>query len=523
MAALQITSILQESQTYDEAVHLTAGYRYWLTGHFQMNGEHPPLQKLLSALPLLALRPKLPTDPKLDGDQYEYARAFLYKGSENAGRMLFLARLVTILLTLVLGALVAVTARKYFGPAAGLLAVGLFALDPNFIAHGRYVTTDLIAALMYFATVVGWMRYLEKPTARRALYAGLLLGLALGSKFSLVLLVPLLPCLWLLHRWLVAGDWRQGARAFGIAIGTAALVVALLYATETWRTIRGRNRDARPIRIAGMTLPPHTFFTGLHAVLEHNDSGHPAFLLGESSDKGWWYYFPVAFGVKSPTALLFGTVLAAGIALARWRQWRKPGSFVCWALVIPPLLYFGLSMASHINIGIRHLLPVYPFLYVMLAAAVLRGLPAIPGLVLAVALLLAQAGEAANIHPDHLTFFNTLAGGPQAGPRYLLDSNLDWGQDLKKLKVFMDDNHLRSLCLDYFGYATPSYYGIKDEYLPKTWDKDEMERMDCIGAISVTLLYDLYIRKGSYEWLRRRVPLGTVGNSIYLYDLRRRR
>jgi hypothetical protein len=298
------------------------------------------------------------------------------------------------------------------------------------------------------------------------------------------------------------------------------LIVGLVYAPETWRTLRGRNRDAPRITVLGVKLPPHTFFSGLETVLAHNEGGHPAYLLGELSDKGWWYYFPVAFGTLTYAALLLAMGLGLGLAVWRARRWK--GGVLWLALLLPPVLYFGVSLTSHINIGLRHLLPVYPFLYLLTAAAVVTALPVRAAAAAACLLLGVQAAEAASVHPHYLTFFNTFAGGPKAGPRYLLASNLDWGQDLKNLKIFLDDNHLDSVCLFYFGYASPSYYGIKERYLPRSWDKDERERMDCIGAISVTLLHDLYIPPGSYEWLRRRTPLGTVGNSIYIYDLRKR-
>ena len=516
MAALQVDSALLESQTFDEGVHLTAGYRYWLTGRFSMNREHPPLQKLLSALPLLLLRPELPSDPKLLDDPYEYARAFLYKGRNNAATLLFLGRLATIALTSCLVLAIAWTARRRFGAPAALLALALFALEPNIIAHGHYVTTDLAAALFFFLTVCLWLDPDIPPV-----WTGLSLGLALASKFSLVILWPLLPALYVL-RW---RGLKRLAISFGIAALTAAIVVSTIYGPETWRMIRGRNRDAQPATVAGFTLPPHNFVSGLHTVLTHNQEGHPAYLLGELSEKGWWYYFPVAFAVKSPTALLLAAAVALAIGL-----WKLPsalhrrGDSALWlGFLAPPAVYFALCITSHINIGIRHLLPVYPFLYVLSAAALVKALPRRAAIAAASVILAIQVAEAAAIHPNYLTFFNTVSGGPKAGPNYLLDSNLDWGQDLKKVKVFMDDNHLPSVCLQYFGYAAPAYYGIKEEYLPKTWDTDERQRMNCIGAISVTLLHDLYIKKGSYEWLRARTPMGTLGNSIYLYDLRKRR
>lgn len=523
LAAVQISSALQESQTFDEGVHLVAGYRYWRTGDFSLNTEHPPLQKLLSAAPLLLLAPPLPSDPKLLVDQSEYARAFLYQGPQPADRLLFLGRLPTIVLTLLLALAVAAAALRYFGREPALIAVWLCALDPNLIAHGRYVTTDLASALFFFCSVVSWLSYLEAPGRKRLALAGLSLGLALGAKFSMIVLLPLLPALALLRWVMTRHSWRDAARMAGalvLAVVIAAGVVALLYAPETWRTFRGRTIKVEPVTVAGMRLPAMTYATGLRTVLEHNREGHAAFLFGEVRETGWWYYFPVVFAVKSTTPLLLLTVLAFALA---YRAVRAHGALLCLSLLIPPLFYFGISMSSHINLGVRHLLPVYPFLY-LFGAAVLahafspKRVALVAGLIVAL-----QAAESLAVYPEYLAFFNAPSGGRAAGARYLLDSNLDWGQDLKKLKKYIDREQPGTVCLDYFGYADPGYYGLRWEYLPKTWDKVDLERMDCIGAISVTLLNDLYIRKGSYEWLRRRTPIGVVGSSIYLYDLRKPR
>jgi len=521
LAALQVSSALLESQTFDEGVHLVAGYRYWRTGDFSLNVEHPPLQKLLSAAPLLLLAPPLPADPKLLIDQSEYARAFLYKGPQPADRLIFLGRLPTIALTLLLALAVALTALRYFGHLAALIAVWLCALDPNLIAHGRYVTTDLASALFFFCSVVAWLAYLEAPGRKRFVLAALALGLALGAKFSMVILLPVLPALALL-RWLMTRhSWRGAVRslgAFALALVMAAGVVALLYAPEVWRTFRGRRIKVDPITVEGVTLPALTYATGLRTVLDHNREGHAAFLLGEVRETGWWYYFPVVFAVKSTTALLLLTVLALALA---FRAVRATGALIWLSLLIPPLFYFGVSMTSHINLGVRHLLPVYPFLYLLGAAALVHALSPRRLALVAGMIVLLQAAESLTVYPEYLAFFNAPSGGRAAGAHYLLDSNLDWGQDLKKLKTYIDRNNPGTVCLDYFGYADPGYYGMRWEYLPKTWDKDELERMDCVGAISVTLLNDLYIRKGSYEWLRRRTPFGVAGSSIYLYDLRK--
>jgi len=526
MLGLQVDSARQESATFDEAVHLAAGYRYWRTGSFKLNVEHPPLQKLLSAAPLLAVGPPLPADEKLLIDQSEYARVFLYEGPLDADRVLLLGRLPTMLLTALLAVSVAWAGRRYFGAPPALIAVWLCALDPNLIAHGRYVTNDVGSALLYFLTAALWLNYLNAPSWRRAIWVSLALGLALSAKFSMLLLPPVLLLMltaqWLLrwHSWRAAG---RGLAALIIVCALAAGVLLASYGPESWRSIRGRRIAVDAETFHGMVLPPHTYLTGLRTLIEHNSEGHPAFLLGEISANGWWYYFLVVFAVKSTTALLLLLPIAGGVAL--WRLPRlftdRAGAFLWVALLLPPAVYFGVALTSHINLGARHLLPVYPFLYLLCAGALWRVLTARTFRIASLTIVALQAGETLAAHPDYLGFFNTLAGGAKAGPKYLLDSNVDWGQDLKKLRVYIDENRPGKVCLDYFGSAEPKYYGIQYEYLPRTWDKDELERMDCIGAISVTLLHDLYIRPGSFEWLRRRTRIGIVGRSIYLYDLRK--
>jgi hypothetical protein len=228
--------------------------------------------------------------------------------------------------------------------------------------------------------------------------------------------------------------------------------------------------------------------------------------------------------VKSTAALLALVVLAAGLALWRWRRLigDPDRAFLLLAMLVAPLAYFGVTMTSHINLGVRHLLAVYPFLYLLGAVVLWQVLRARRFQILALSIVVLQAGETLAVYPDFLGFFNSVAGGPKAGPKYLLDSNVDWGQDLKKLKIYIDRARPGKVCLEYFGSAVPKYYGIEYEYLPRTWDKDELERMNCIGAISVTLWRDLYIRPGSFAWLRQRTPMGVVGSSIYLYDLRKK-
>jgi hypothetical protein len=539
MAALQVSSSILENQTYDEGVHLSAGLTYLRTGDYRLNREHPPLGKMLSALPLLLTKARLPLEHPTWGkrDGYEFSRQFLYYNNLGADQLLLLGRLSTVLLTVLLGVALAWWTRREFGAKPALLAIFLYATDPNIIAHGRYVTTDLIAALVYFLAIVTWTRYLYLRSAGALLISGLALGLALVSKFSTFTLPGILLMLYII-RWIQKRElsFLRLVGSFAVLLAIASAVILVVYWPET-RHMGDLPRLAESVdktRTVGYVfrrfgqafrLPAHPYLMGLYDVLNHNADGHASYLLGMQSKDGWWYYFPVAFAVKSPTAVLLLTAAAVvAVVLLVFRRFRAHGDWFRWiALGLPAALYFGLSMTAGINIGIRHLLPVYPFLYALIGAAFFR-LPLVPTarkLMLA-GLVLVQVLEVGSVHPHYLAFFNRPAGGPLAGPQYLVDSNIDWGQDLKKLKRYMDAHNLDHVCLGYFGSGDVRYYGIDEWHLPWSTESEELRKLDCVGVISVTILQDVYLPPGSFAWLRRRKPIDNVGYSLWVYDLRKK-
>jgi hypothetical protein len=236
----------------------------------------------------------------------------------------------------------------------------------------------------------------------------------------------------------------------------------------------------------------------------------------------------VAFAVKAPAALLLLTLFATALGLGRLaapgrlERLRSTG-FHWFILLVPLFLYTGLAINSRLNIGVRHLLPAYPFLLAAVSAALYSALGHRRLLCAVIAGLLAlEAGEAIRIYPHHLAFFNLFAGGPGRGPEYLLDSNIDWGQDIIHLRRWLDAHGNPPVCLAYFGTADTAHYGIPNTGIPRTGETEKRARLNCIAAISVTLLHDIYIQPGSYQWLREMRPIGHAGWSIYLYDLRRR-
>jgi MFS family permease len=504
LAAIQVTTMRLEVQTFDEGFHLAAGYSYLSQGDYRMNPEHPPLAKLLAAAMLAPMRLSTPTnsDAWYTRDQWDFSERFLYQNRADPDTMLFAARLPTVVLTLLLALAVAWWTRDRYGPVAGLLATSLVVFDPNLIAHGRYVTSDVIVTLFYFLAIVLWITWLE--TSRRAALIGAsaAFGLAQVSKYSALLLVPILAAIFLLHAWRARSwNWRRAALGLACPAAAAFLLIGAAYWRETGRLLTGRSSES-------------TYLTGLRIVRDHNRMGHETYLLGEKRREGVWQYFPVAFAVKTPSAVL---LLAVWLLLLGLRKRPSP-SFATVALAIAAGGYFAGCMTSRINLGIRHLLPFFPLFYVPLAAAAVR-LNRARVAALAVAL---AAAESLAAYPHYLPFFNALSGGPERGADYLLDSNLDWGQDLKKLKAYLAAQGNPPLCLEYFGTANLHYYGVSGTGVPRS-DPQEIAQVDCVLAISVTLLKGLYVDPGSYVWLHDKTPVAKVGWSIWVYDLRKAR
>jgi hypothetical protein len=248
----------------------------------------------------------------------------------------------------------------------------------------------------------------------------------------------------------------------------------------------------------------------------------PAFLLGEVSDEGWWYYFPVTFALKTPIPLLILVVAAAVLAI---RGRASPGDPYLW---LPPVLYMLLVMTRSLNIGHRHLLPIYPYLFVLAARAAALGLAnaRLAVRTLCAALLIWYGVGTLCMHPHYLAYFNEIAGGPRNGYRWLVDSNLDWGQDLKGLKAWMDDHHVAEIKLSYFGTADPDYYGIRCQRLPGRLRPPRLASRIQAGdwvAISATNLQAVYLQGDArrlMERFREEPAADQVGYSILLYQAR---
>jgi hypothetical protein len=528
-AGLAVHAMRGSSATFDEGTHLPAGYTHLALGDHRLNPEQPPLAKLLAAAPLLAVRPVMKADARswVEARQWEFGRSFLYRWND-ADRLLFLGRLPIVALASCLVVAVFLEARRRFGDAAAAASLGLASLSPEVLAHGALVTTDVAFALFFFLSVAAFSRVVEEATPRRVVVAGLATGAAFATKFSAPILIPVLLLLGLL------GPRRR--RLPLVLAGVGALTLLAVWASYGFRPALSPDPAVRAAQRAELETPvespllrvavaagnagllPEDYARGLVFVMRHSEARR-TFLLGELSDHGFPHYFLVTLLVKTPVPLL----LLSALALARiGRLGRREVAFL-W---LPVLVYAAFTLRG-LQIGHRHLLPLYPFLFVAAGEAAVRlwswRRPA--GLVLVAALGLWYAGGTLRNHPHHLAYFNEIAGGPANGWRVLVDSNLDWGQDLKRLATWMRENGVTRVKLSYFGSADPSYYGINAEALPgytaphATHVTREIRPGDIV-AVSATNLQGVYLEsedRALMARLRALEPIGRAGWSIRVY------
>jgi 4-amino-4-deoxy-L-arabinose transferase-like glycosyltransferase len=387
LATVQILSIRQEAQIWDEGFEIVGGYQYLTTGEYRTSLENPPLERILEALPLLILRPDL-KGAALEAhntaiSDVDAGVEFLYHNRIPADTILFAARLPMIGVTAGLVCVLAAWCRKRFGALTGIVAALLFSLDPTVIAHGRYVKNDMTVTATAFLAVIAWEWFLESGTRPALISSGVALGLALGSKFSAVFLLPVFLVLYLLRQWREFSLVRF-LKLFAVVAALAVAVIVVLYAPYAGALLpRGRGSAGVPLRDAvdqatafgrgvawlGSRLGwrDHPFLTGLTHFVAHGGGTHPAYLWGNYGNTGWWYYFPFAFGVKTPVAVLMAVAVVIVLAILNVR-WTRIPPLPWFAMLVPIVFYGALSASGHVDIGLRHLLPIYPFLYALLAA-----------------------------------------------------------------------------------------------------------------------------------------------------------
>ena len=553
-----VGSISWQSTTWDEGDHLFAGYMSLKKDDNSLNPEHPPMAKMVAALPLLPLDLKVaPHQPEryFKDDAYLRGRELIYRngpvngGKYSADTILFRSRMAVSVFTFALALLVFFAGWEMFSLEAGVLAMTLFAFEPSILANGAYVTTDMTVACMLFAAVFGFYRYVKVPSASRLLIAGVLSGMALAAKHSAVLLLPMLIVL-AAGELIIDRRSNSGNRTFRASLlrmagglaGICAIAIFILWAFYSFRYAMrpdgsamtpslGANAAAlttvqnRGIMLfAKFHLLPESYLYGLVDVMAVADLT-PSYIFGKVYAHGVWFYFPVVLALK-------WTIGAMGIfAMALWvmisGKLRHPREVLF--LTVPPIIYLATAITSPLNIGVRHVLPIFAFLLTLSAggawAMVERNRRW--GYAIAV-LLLAHIVSSARVYPNYLPYANEFFGGPAKANYYLTDSAVDWGQQLKTTKQYLDEHHIKDCWFAYTvaPFILPSDYGIPCKMLP-TLDTFGQMDIDVPQTVNGPVLMS-YLSLNGYEFgtsvrnpyqeLFYRKPDAVISDGVAVYD-----
>jgi Dolichyl-phosphate-mannose-protein mannosyltransferase/Tetratricopeptide repeat len=492
------STVRQESLTWDEGDHIFAGYMSWKTHDFGLNPEHPPLMKMLATVPLLRLPLKVPTlqNRFFKDESYYDGRELLFSNAPeySVESLTFRVRMAAGIVAILMGLLVFVATQEMFGTGAAFVALVLLTFEPTVLAHGAFVTTDTGVSCFFFAAVYAFYRYCKVRSASRLLVAGLAAGLALATKHSAVLLLPMLVGLAgceVVFR--LNGDAR-GRRALQMVWSLALIgvvAIGVLWAFYGFRYAArplGLRLDpsladyVHPLKaveakgimlMARLHLLPESYLYGL-ADVRAMANGMPSYIFGQVYEHGVWFYFPAVLVIKSTVGFLALVLVAfVAIAVGRFRRWRE-----ILFLLLPAVVYFWVAMGSSLNIGARHILPVYVFLTVFAAGGSWawiesggreragswnRGWKYAVGL-----LLICQIVSSARAYPNYMAYSNEFWGGPSQTYKYLTDSNTDWAQQLLAVKQYTDKHGIKECWFAYFAdpFLRPQDYGIPCRSLP---------------------------------------------------------
>lgn len=492
LQALQTVFVIhRESLTFDEDNHMFAGYMMGHTGDYGLNPEHPPLVKLLAAVPVLGRDLWVPTLKGRDfkAEAYMDGRDWLARNDGDSQRMVFAMRLMPGILALLLSLVVFFAAREWFGDVAAIIALVILTFDPNVLAHSALVTTDIGVTLFFLSSVYAFYRYMQKPTLLRLGLAGVVAGLLLATKHSGILLGPMLL---LLMGWELFAAPRGSRGRLAIRMTSALVAIVVIGVVVLW-AFYGFRYAARPaglslssslvdyvkplsnfdasavLAIAHWHLLPESYLMGLVDV-KRMAQFYPTFIFSKVYSHGQWWYFPAVILIKTTLGLLGLCVLAL---LAIFTGLLRKGRELFY-LLVPGAFYLFVAMISRMNIGVRHILPLYT-LAAILAGAGMAALIAEKarwtGIVARVGgvLLLAHIVSALTVFPNYIAYANEAVGGPKNVHNLLSDANVDWGQQLYQVKQWQDRHPGEECWFAYFARPEidPATYGIRCHAMPQ--------------------------------------------------------
>lgn len=621
----------EESATMDELAHIPSGYGYTKFLDYRLNPEHPPLLKALATIPLLFQDLNFQTDHKSWNEdpngQWDAGKMFLYESGNDADMIVFSSRIFPIILTLIFILLIYIWANELLGRWWALLPTILFGLSPTIIAHGHYVTTDIGAGFGTFFATYAFVHFLFSPKTGNVVYAGIALGIAELMKFSNILLLPFFLVIGIIffvfeririknlpeeHRAIYRKE-RNAKKYILQFVAILTIAFVMIYAVYALFTLNyppeRQLQDTQkilesfsprwvaeiPIFLSQSKIlrPIGEYVLGLFMVFQRATGGNTGYFLGEVSNLGWWYYFPVVFGLKETIPTLLIIILGIVFSLTRIVKKMKEKqslikrfsdylgtNFAEFSMFMFVVIYWGYSMKSPLNIGIRHLIPTLPFIYILATSGIKTAYNTFlspkskmgqntktknfsvsqytyenagnkkitPRRVALGVLIVWFLAETFVASPYFLSYFNELGGGTFGGFKYVADSNYDWGQDLKRLTAWVKEkntdndpnNDIKKIAVDYFGGGSPIYYLGKDVGVEWKSSKGNprAENIEWLAVSGNVLLQASGKKMGTFEqkdderylWLHELKPTNEeyapipapdirIGTSLFIYHL----
>lgn len=542
-------SVRQESLTWDEGDHIFAGYMSLKHHDFGLNPEHPPLVKMIAAIPLQSMNLR---EPQLQNryfktEAYLSGRDLIFQNDFDT--ITFRARMFASIFALMAALLAFLTAREMFGTGAGFLTLLLLVFEPNFLAHGAVVATDIGAACCLLASIYAFYRYVKAPSWGRVVVLGLAAGIFFITKHSAVLLPPMLILLAIaeLLRRRQAGDesrWHQVVRLAGAFVVAGIIAVAIMWAGYGFRySARPAGQQLNPplestlgnlspvegkaiTLMAHWKLLPESWLYGL-ADVRSVANVWPSYIFGKVYAHGVWFYFPLAFVIKATlTTLIFLPLIIYAIASRKLRVWRE-----ILFLSSPPALYLAVSMTSKLNIGVRHILLVFVFLLVLAGGAAWSLIRSDRRWIWPIALLLLfhMVSSLRAFPTSYMAYANELWGGPANIHKYLTDSTTDWGQQLKAVKRYVDKRGIKQCWFAYTVEPAIPFraYGIPCTPLPTMdtmWFGLKLDTPPVIqGPVFFSHLSLTFYESGSsllspYREFMKMKPTTIIENGVFVYD-----
>jgi len=585
MMVVSVLNAKNDSLIYDESAHIPAGYSYLKEHDMRLNPEHPPLLKDLVAIPLLFLNLNFDTNQPFwsetaDDAQWNAGKYFLYGAGNNPDLIIFWSRIPIILLSLLLGFFIFKWTKEMAGTIAGIFALLLYAFDPNILGHNHFVTTDIgIAAFTVFSFYY-FLRFIKEPTWKNVLIGGIFLGLMQLTKFSSVLAFPVFGLILIAYPLVKRACDKNGKETTKaylffeylgkglIAFLISLILVCVFYYFNTYDMPKEKLPEIinyyfpverlNPMGSAASetllamneypVLRPLTDYVfGIVRVFQRVGGGNINYFMESVNLNGSPAYFPVVFLIKEPLPTLFFIVFAfffAFLKITRTTFKSAKHSFkrilesiahyirtstTELAMFLFIFVYSASSILGNLNIGFRHLMPIVPFIFILAAKNISEFIKnrekyKIKSMLffITIILFLSLIVGTFSAYPYYMSYFNQIAGGPFNGYKYVTDSNADWGQDLNRLKIFLDEHpEIDKLRLNYFGMADANYY-LGEKYIP-WWDNKKPLESGWYGISTLFLQESIYdLRRPdnkSYRWLKNKKPLYQVGTSILIYHV----